>query len=274
MIGTNRLNFTIPGNMPPGQFRFSALPALSDPFGQPLDGNADGIGGDALTRSFTLVPATNPYIVNLSDGQIVSNAHFGNHDVAPPRALLAQFSYLTSQSLVLSFNENLTGSLGLEDLVLENLTSGQRIDTDAFSLSWLPIGNTAVISVNGILPDGNYRATLSSASVTDPSGNPLDGDGNGIGGDDLIFHFYFLQADVNRDRIVNLRDFNILGANFGLSEADFEHGDLNYDGTVDLRDFDIMAGRFGQAVGGSQSPPFFGDRIFSDPEDQLGDLLV
>ncbi|HRK31221.1 MAG TPA: S8 family serine peptidase [Tepidisphaeraceae bacterium] len=66
-IGTNRLFFTVNGAMAPDRYRFTASANLQDPFGQALDGNADGIGGDALTRTFivgaaragTTAPANN-----------------------------------------------------------------------------------------------------------------------------------------------------------------------------------------------------------------------
>jgi subtilisin family serine protease len=59
--GTNRLRFTIGGPVLAGSYRFTILADLRDPFGQRLDGNADGVGGDALRRTFhvTLLPIFN-----------------------------------------------------------------------------------------------------------------------------------------------------------------------------------------------------------------------
>lgn len=54
-IGTNRLTFTIAEDLPPGDYRFTARAAsLRDPFGKPLDGNGDGIGGDNFVRNFSI----------------------------------------------------------------------------------------------------------------------------------------------------------------------------------------------------------------------------
>jgi subtilisin family serine protease len=56
MVGTNRLSFTVGANLPPGRYQFRAYSGgLADPFGQPLDGNGDGVGGDRFVRSFAVV---------------------------------------------------------------------------------------------------------------------------------------------------------------------------------------------------------------------------
>jgi subtilisin family serine protease len=53
-VGTNELSFQV-GPMGPGIYRFTAwAETLVDPFGQPLDGNGDGTGGDNFTRTFTI----------------------------------------------------------------------------------------------------------------------------------------------------------------------------------------------------------------------------
>lgn len=49
---TNEIEFNV-GQLPPGQYQLVASAEhLKDPFGQPLDGNRDGQGGDDLVRSF------------------------------------------------------------------------------------------------------------------------------------------------------------------------------------------------------------------------------
>lgn len=56
-IGTNRISFSINGGMAPDTYRFSALSGsggLKDPFGTELDGNGNGVAGDAYTRTFTI----------------------------------------------------------------------------------------------------------------------------------------------------------------------------------------------------------------------------
>ena len=95
--------------------------------------------------------------------------------------------------------------------------------------------------------------------MSDPSGNQLDADGNGVGGDSYSFGFYFMQADANHDATVNLLDFNIVAGNFNHSPLDFTQGDFNYDGVVNLIDFNILAARFNTSLGASGQ----GERIQS-----------
>jgi hypothetical protein len=53
MVGTNRFKFTVAGRTPIGLYQFKAVSGgLTDPFGAPLDGNGNGVGGDHFTRNF------------------------------------------------------------------------------------------------------------------------------------------------------------------------------------------------------------------------------
>lgn len=56
-----------------------------------------------------------------------------------------------------------------------------------------------------------------------------------------------LAGDINLDDVVDLVDFNILKANFGISGAEVAYGDgdLNADMAVDLLDFNILKSNFG-----------------------------
>jgi hypothetical protein len=137
--------------------------------------------------------------------------------------------------------------------VLTNLGGGSVPAVQ--SVAWDAPSLTATFTLApGIPQDGNYRATLPAASVTNALGAPLAAD--------ATFDFFVLAGDANRDRSVNLLDFNILAQNFGQSPRTFSQGDFNYDGTVDLLDFNILANKFGQSVG----PEVFASRqIKADP---------
>ena len=89
-------------------------------------------------------------------------------------------------------------------------------------------------------PNGNYRATLTGAGVTDVAGNALR--------ENHVFDFFALTGDVNRDRSVNGTDFAILAGNFGKSGMAYAQGDLNGDGFVNGSDFALLAGNFGRTV--------------------------
>lgn len=54
-----------------------------------------------------------------------------------------------------------------------------------------------------------------------------------------------LPGDANNDGIVDLADFNLLKAHFGLVGASREQGDLNGDAVVDLVDFNVLKENFG-----------------------------
>jgi hypothetical protein len=282
MIGTNRLNFTVPGTgvFTPDKYRFSAKTSLRDPFGQAIDGNNDGTGGDAFARSFTVLGATNKYIVNLADGQNVTNAHFGNHDIAGPRALASALEFNTApHQVTVRFNEDVSGSLSLADLAIQNLTTGTPVNMGAFTFSYDTGTNTATWNVNGVLPDARFRGTILAADVGDLSGNALDGNGDGTSGDDLNFDFFFLLGDADHNGIVNLDDFSVLAANFGQTGTNFSRADFNYDGQTNLADFDILAGRFGQVLPpASTAGTASGSQIDlggdDEEKDSLSDLLA
>jgi subtilisin family serine protease/subtilisin-like proprotein convertase family protein len=77
-VATNRLSFTITGasSITSGQYRFVATANLKDPFGQSIDGNGDGTGGDAFTRTFTVHAASGAYTVTLAPEQTLDAADF------------------------------------------------------------------------------------------------------------------------------------------------------------------------------------------------------
>jgi len=251
MVGTNRLFFSVPGAMPADKYRFSMLPSATDPFGQALDGDGNGTGGDAYTRTFNISVLTNKYTISLDPAEVVANANFGNHDVITPKINASDFGWQNPQALEFTFTEDVSASLSVADLEVFNLTTSLPVDTSAFTLSYNPVTNTATFSVNGILPNGDLRATVLAANLGDPSGNLLDGNSNGTGGDNFTFDFFFLQGDANRDRKVDSDDFNILATNFGLAGQNFSHGNFNYDpaGVVDSDDFNLLATNFGVQLG-------------------------
>jgi hypothetical protein len=126
----------------------------------------------------------------------------------------------------------------LSDFVIQKLPGGPTITPTG--LSYDATTNTATITFSGILADGNYRATLVAAGITNAIGTPLPAN--------QVFDFFVLAGDANRDRAVDLLDFNILSFNFGHSPRTFSQGDFNYDGGVDLLDFNILSQRFGQTL--------------------------
>jgi subtilisin family serine protease len=212
MIGTNRLFFSGLGNMPADRYRFSALPTLQNPFGQALDGNGNGTGGDAFTRTFTL------------NG---------------PDVTASSFAYTTlPHRLTFTFNQNVSASLTTADILVENLTTSQVIPSGQFSLSYNTGTNTATFSYTGnaggqtgLLPNGNYRATLIGSGIFNTSSVTML---------DYTFNFKFLQGDANGDGIIDFDDYALIDTGFLNGLSGYGNGDFNYDGVIDFDDYAII----------------------------------
>jgi hypothetical protein len=176
--------------------------------------------------------------------------------LSPPHIDAATFNYLTGpQSIVMSVNENVSSTLTGPDVMIQNLATTATVPSSiAFD------GNTNIATAtfpgqpDNSLPDGNYHMTIAAANVVDSAGNHLDGNGDGTGGDNYTFDFFFLNADANRDRVVNALDFNALASNFGGLGRTFAQGNFNYDGQVNTLDFNVLAAHFNNTlppIGGS-----------------------
>ncbi len=55
-------------------------------------------------------------------------------------------------------------------------------------------------------------------------------------------------GDANGDHVVSFKDYIVLEANFGKSNATWAMGDFNGDGTVNFKDYVILEANFGQSV--------------------------
>ncbi len=176
-----------------------------------------------------------------------------------PAVSASSYNYLKlPHSLTFTFNQNVSASLGTDDLLLENLTTSQTIPSGDLSLIYNTADNRAIFlyigpgaEITSVLPDGNYRATLIAAGITNAGGTPMAAN--------HVFNFFFLNGDANHDARVNLLDFNLLAANFGQNNRDFSQGDFNYDTFVNLADFNVLAGRFGAALGPAATGASFGN---------------
>jgi hypothetical protein len=187
-------------------------------------------------------------------------------DTGAPQVTSAAFNFLTGHSLTYQFAENVSATFAALDVSVQNLTTAQTLPGASQSGTYNTGTNVATVTfpginggvAQGILGDGNYRATISAASVTDVAGNPLAAD--------HVLNFFFLNGDASRDRSVDLTDFTILAANFNTTGRNFTQGDFNYDMAVNLTDFTVLAASFNtllpasdqatvQAWRGSALPP-------------------
>jgi hypothetical protein len=126
------------------------------------------------------------------------------------------------------------------DLQLINLTTGETIDPSSTQVQFDRASLVATFTfaglTNGVLPDGNYRATFSAGTIYDTDGRPL--------AIDVTFDFFSLAGDANHDRTVDFNDLVALAQNYNTSGKTFAQGDFNYDGSVDFNDLVILAQRY------------------------------
>lgn len=182
-IGTNQLVFDL-GAMPYDRYEFRAVAAgIADPFGTPLDGNADSVGGDDYVRTFTLAPAPIDWQRALPEGGFV----FYYHDTTAVET--SPISYPTE----LLGGQKLSASvqpLNLSATVTITLFQGNSPLTSVSS----PAPGTAAILANFLLPsDSNYSLEIVSDTLTDISFDAflnaeieLEGTGNSLVGPVLL----------------------------------------------------------------------------------------
>jgi len=190
----------------------------------------------------------------LEDGEIDDTVDFGNVQETAPLVISANFEFETQHDLAIDFNQFVMNSLSIADLEVVNLDTNTPVAIQ--SLDYDPISNRATVKFTpAVLADGNYQLRIAAGTIANL-------------GSAYAYNFFVLAGDANRDRRVNLQDFNILAANFGQTNRTFSQGDFNYDGRVNLQDFNIVAGRFGQVV----APAASRAGTVTDEEDALGNL--
>ena len=148
-----------------------------------------------------------------------------------------------------AFNTNVGASIDPTDLQLVNTTTSTTVPTANIAVSYNSGTNTATFTfpgyASGILPDGDYSATLLAVGVTNTNNVPMAAN--------VVSNFFVLAGDANHDRTVNVNDFTILASNFGQSGKIFSQGDFNYDGIVNVNDFSILASKFGTTLSSTAS---------------------
>lgn len=163
------------------------------------------------------------------------------HDSTPPRVTSAEFLFdRPPQALRFTFSEEVGASLGRSDLRVASGAQSLEFDAPTYD----PHTNTATFVYGGVVPEGHWVASLLASGITDAAGNPLDGNGDGTGGDDFTFDFTFFRGDMNRDNHVNNQDV----APFVLGLTDptgfintwgyrpYTIGDVNGDSAFDNQD--------------------------------------
>jgi hypothetical protein len=247
----------------------------SDSYATELYTSAQAAGGrDSMGTAVKFqVPTIANGHVYIASGDGDPNDFLVVYGLLSPTVSSAAFIDETSpQRLTFSFSQDVSASLSLSDISVEHLGAGTVTPA---GLSYDQATNTATVTLNGTLADGDYRATLNAVGITNSSGITM--------GANYVFDFSFVAGDANQDSFVNTLDFTTLAQNFNTGGATFSQGDFNYDGVVNALDFNILATKFGTylaspalAVGidsavpqaAASTPSLFTDRPIAD------DLLI
>ena len=152
------------------------------------------------------------------------------------------------------FSKDVSATLDAADLVLQNLTTGQTLPAGSFTLSYDASSHTATWTSASPLPDGNYKATLLAGGIKDSGLRTLDGNGDGLAGDDYAFNFFTFAGDANRDRTVAFADLVKVAQNYGGAGKTWADGDFNGDGTVDFADLVVVAQHYGTSLPAASLP--------------------
>ena len=169
----------------------------------------------------------------------------GASTAAAPVVTSSSFDFNASlPTLRFAFSQNVGASLDAFDLSIVNTATNQTIPITNFALGYNSALRELDVTVpglaGGLIPDGQYRATILGTGIAGTSGNPMSANYN--------LNFFSLAADANHDGVVNALDFNVLATNFGTAGQSFSGGDFNYDGQVNTLDFTMLASRFAQSV--------------------------
>ena len=252
-------------------------------YAQRYDPNGAPRGAEFRANTFTTNDQQNAAVAMNFDGDFVivwqsafqdgtSSSIYGQRYAVVPEVTSSSFLFESSpHRLRFRFNHDVRDSLGTDDLIVQNLTTGQTIPSEQFALVYDSLSEVATFiyvgpgdgAIAGVLTDGRYRATLRAEGIITPQGaSPAA---------DHVFEFFFVNGDANRDGVVNLRDFNILAHHFGQTGTDFARGDFTYDGATDLDDFNLLTSRFGVGLPAAAQGVSANDQL--DEEDDWSGLV-
>jgi uncharacterized delta-60 repeat protein len=205
-----------------------------------ISGNATyDIGNPAST---TLVIRDN----DIAAGPTVTSWVF-DYDSGPP------------QRVRFVVNQDVTSSIGAGDFTVTGPSGAVP-----FNFSHDSVTNTTTLSFNNILPDGNYVARAIASGITNSQGTAMPADSE--------LNFFFLGADADHDRDVDVNDLAALASNWQQTGRTFSQGDFSYDGKVDVVDLAILANKWQSSVGIPSAP--FAAPTHSVRAVELMDLLL
>ncbi|CAN5540627.1 hypothetical protein BH09PLA1_BH09PLA1_28300 [soil metagenome] len=172
-----------------------------------------------------------PYMLFVMNNQGVPSvaAMMTLNPAVAPNVTASSFLYNASpHRLSFKFDQNVTSSLGLEDIIVQRLPSGPNISPSA--LAFDASANTATFSFSGVLGNGNYRATLLASGI----GGPVPMSSN------YLFDFHFFVGDADNNSVVNFDDYARIDTGFNRGLTGFSNCDFNYDGVINFDDYALI----------------------------------
>jgi hypothetical protein len=235
----------------------------------------DNVGTDAVVGTFSGLPQGGTVTVNGQEFTIDYAGGTGNDVVltrtasplAPPRVAGVQVNDGSAQrsrvtSLQVTFSTAVAfagGSVGAA-FTLARPSDGTAV---SFTAAATVVNGVTVVTLDaftgaatefGSLADGRYTLTALAGQISF-GGQQLDGNGDGIGGDDYTFGgaqgLFRYYGDVNGDGVVNGADFALFRTAFGTTAGNpayLWYLDYNGDGAVNGLDFAQFRSRFGTAL--------------------------
>ena len=156
-------------------------------------------------------------------------------------------------SLTFVFSEDVAGNVSADSLTLVDLTTGQTVPRENVHVTYEPASRTATFTFpgypHGILPDGNYEATIVPPPAPAPALAPAAGAASATTPPPFTIRFFVLSGDANHDGKVNSIDLALLRRNYSRrGEVTVAQGDFNYDGRVDAIDLAIWRRQYGKRL--------------------------
>lgn len=133
----------------------------------------------------------------------------------------------------------IAGTLGLEGW---DGSMGTTADLDIFQNGDLVETKPVMVAPDGTFSTTTSRTGLAQIRVRSPHFLHRRTGFVTLGYESASLYVPLVNGDVNGDNEVEIGDYAILSANFGLANA---VGDLNGDGAVDIGDFSILSNNFG-----------------------------
>ena len=205
-------------------------------------GTVFGSSGNFGVSGTHTYSAAGPFNLNVTltdnaPGTATATAHGTASAAQGPLVISSRYNYDQSPPSI-SFTFNKDVSVAPNALTVQNRLGGTPLAINGFHYDGA--SKTATFSLGGPPPNGNYRATLSAALVSDSVSRHLPAD--------YVLDFFALAGDINRDRTVGFSDLLILAQHYGTTSATFGEGDLNGDGRVNFSDLLILAQNYGASV--------------------------